>query len=52
VDALPEVVWQVLTDFGSYQEWNPSLVAISGEDVPGRTPRAVAHRLAEQQHAF
>jgi hypothetical protein len=23
VDASPEVVWQVLTDFDSYDEWNP-----------------------------
>jgi hypothetical protein len=23
VDAPPEVVWQVLTDFDSYDEWNP-----------------------------
>lgn len=25
VDAPPEVVWQVLTDFDSYDEWNPFL---------------------------
>lgn len=23
IDASPEVVWQVLTDFDSYDEWNP-----------------------------
>jgi hypothetical protein len=31
IEASPDAVWDVLTDFGSYSEWNPSLPSISGE---------------------
>ncbi len=31
IDAPPEVVWIVLTDFAAYPEWNPSLVGMTGE---------------------
>ena len=31
VQASPEAVWQVLMDFDSYPEWNPQIVAISGD---------------------
>ena len=35
--ASPEAVWEVLTDFERYPEWNPSLPSISGELRPGST---------------
>ncbi|MEM7368678.1 MAG: SRPBCC domain-containing protein [Bacteroidota bacterium] len=37
IDASPELVWQVLTDFESYPDWNPFLVSIEGDkEVGGR----------------
>jgi hypothetical protein len=30
IDAPPERVWEVLTDFDSYPEWNPFVTRISG----------------------
>jgi len=34
IDAPPASVWDVLTDFGSYSEWNP-VMDISGEPAEG-----------------
>jgi len=31
IDAPPERVWQVLTDAGAYQEWNPEIVGVEGQ---------------------
>lgn len=35
INTSAEQVWQVLTDFSSYQEWNPFIVGSSGEAVEG-----------------
>jgi hypothetical protein len=37
VDAPAEKVWEVLTDFDRYPEWNPSLPSIKGEPRLGST---------------
>ena len=31
IDAPPERVWQVLTDFPAYHEWNPFITSVAGE---------------------
>lgn len=35
IDAPPDVVWQVLTDFDNYEQWNPLAVRCSTSLVPG-----------------
>jgi hypothetical protein len=37
VDAPADRVWEVLTDFERYPEWNPSLPSIKGEPRLGST---------------
>jgi hypothetical protein len=36
-DSPRRVVWDVLTDFGSYDEWNPYMVRASGRPIEGTT---------------
>ena len=36
IEASPARVWQVLTDFPAYPEWNSVLPQIRGEAVPGK----------------
>ncbi len=35
IDASPETVWQILTDFDSYSEWNPVEIEMKGRPVEG-----------------
>jgi hypothetical protein len=35
IDAGPERVWQVLTDFAAYREWNPFIVSVDGSAEVG-----------------
>jgi hypothetical protein len=35
IDATPERVWQVLTDFQAYPRWNPFMTRVSGTPAPG-----------------
>ena len=37
IAASAETVWEILTDFQRYPEWNPSLPSIRGELRPGST---------------
>lgn len=35
INASPEKVWQVLTDFNKYPEWNPFIKSLEGEMILG-----------------
>jgi hypothetical protein len=37
IDAPPERVWSVLTDFARYHAWNPFITSVEGELVVGST---------------
>ena len=36
IEAPVERVWDLLTDFASYHQWNPFIRSISGQPVPGQ----------------
>jgi hypothetical protein len=40
IDAPPEVVWEVITDFARYREWNPFITELLGELQQGARLRA------------
>ena len=53
IEAPREVVWNILTDFGSYSDWNPYMTAVSGAQrvgesldirlvTPGHDPRDIS----------
>ena len=35
IQATPDEVWEVLTDFAEYDEWNPFITSIAGAAEPG-----------------
>ena len=35
IEATPDEVWDVLTDFAAYGEWNPFIASITGVAEPG-----------------
>jgi len=35
IDASPEAIWRVLSDFGSYPEWNPFMRRMKGKMKKG-----------------
>ena len=38
IHASPQRVWEVLTDFAAYPEWNPFIPQINGSPDPGSRP--------------
>jgi hypothetical protein len=40
IDASAKRVWELLTDFASYPEWNPFIRSIGGQPAPGERLRA------------
>lgn len=35
IDASPEQVWQILSDFESYSQWNPFIIRATGQALQG-----------------
>ena len=35
IDAAPDTVWGILTDFAAYSDWNPFVTSIEGDQVVG-----------------
>ena len=50
IDATPERVWQVLTDFDAYPQWNPFMTQVSG--TPARGERLTIHMQPEGGRAM
>jgi hypothetical protein len=50
IEAPPQVVWDLLTDPSSYQEWNPAVLSIEGAMSPGGTIRLVS--IASPERTF
>ncbi|MEM8888815.1 MAG: SRPBCC domain-containing protein [Bacteroidota bacterium] len=40
IEASPEAVWNILTDFDAYPEWNPFIKKIEGEVAVGNKIKA------------
>ncbi|MDQ6616802.1 MAG: SRPBCC domain-containing protein [Actinomycetota bacterium] len=51
IDASPERVWQVFTDFRSFPSWNPFIRKMKGELLPGRRLR-ITLRLGRRMLRF
>src|SRR5262249_60365358 len=49
IDARRDAVWNVLTDFASYSEWNPSMRI---EGTPEVGTKLVVHLLADGAHGM
>ena len=35
IQAAPETIWKILTDFENYPQWNPFIVSVTGEAEKG-----------------
>jgi hypothetical protein len=35
INASKEKVWNILTDFGNYKNWNPFMISSEGKAIPG-----------------
>lgn len=51
ISAPPERVWSVLTDFASYPQWNPFIVALEGKPEWGERLR-VRMQAGGSSHVF
>lgn len=40
IQASPEKVWKILTDFSQYPQWNPFIKSLEGEVAVGKNIRA------------
>ena len=40
IPATPETIWNILTDFESYGDWNPFITSIKGNPAKGERLQA------------
>ena len=52
IAAPPARVWQVLTDFAAYGDWNPFIRQIAGDAVPGARLTARMHPAGRRAMTF
>lgn len=43
INASPEKVWRILTDFEKYPEWNPFIKSLTGKVEEGKKLRVTIH---------
>lgn len=37
INATPEKIWSILTDFEHYPDWNPFIISLKGDPAVGKT---------------
>ena len=42
IDATPETIWAILTDVGSYSDWDSGVVRVEGRVAPGEKLKLVS----------
>jgi hypothetical protein len=52
IDATPDTVWGLLTDFATYPEWNPFITRIEGEPTLGARLEADLQPAGRKQSTF
>lgn len=52
IEASPERIWEVLSDFGSYPDWNPFIVSIKGEPKAGTKLEVVMQPKGKKAQTF
>jgi hypothetical protein len=52
IEAPTEIVWDVVTDFARYGEWNPFITALAGELHPGARLRATFSLAGRRPRTF
>jgi hypothetical protein len=52
IEATPEQVWAVLSDFSSYPEWNPYITSIKGAPQPGTKLEVILQAKGKKPQTF
>jgi hypothetical protein len=52
IDAPPEIVWRVITDFDAYPDWNPFITSLEGDVREGARLRATFQLAGHKPRTF
>jgi len=52
INARPDKVWQILTNFNDYPQWNPFIISISGEPIIGKKIHATIQPIGSSGMKF